>query len=117
MIDEPLKEGQVRQVDFEYEEDPTMSKERPAVVALLREENDDVLLVKITSHGPRKESPGEVVIKDWKEAGLKHKSTARCSKTMIAKAKDIEGSELRGSLSEPDFEAVKLGLVIAQKLR
>ena len=110
MIDSKLATGQVRRVDFHYEDKPETSKERPAVVVVIKHDDKHVLLAKITTHGPRKEFKGEISLEDWEEAGLDHKSTVRCSKSIYAEASKVSSAPLIGFLSPRDLKEVEQGL-------
>ena len=110
MTDSKLSTGQVRRVGFRYEDKPEVSKARPAVVVVLRNDDGHVLLAKITSHGPRKEFKGEIALQDWQAAGLDHQSTVRCSKSIYAEAAEVPAAPLLGFLSQRDLEEVEQGL-------
>ena len=83
---------------FRYEDQPEKSKERPVVIGAVDKETDEVLLlaVKVTSHAPRPDCPGEVVLEDWQEAGLEKPSVARCSKHMVVPSKFSATNESTG---------------------
>lgn len=103
--------GQVRSVDFKYEEDPSKSKRRPAVVIVRYSSSANrVALIKVTSHGPRPECNGEVTLEDWAVAGLSHKSTARCSKVAWAYPEEVVKEPLLGVLSDADLNKVYEGM-------
>lgn len=94
--------GDVWKLDFAYEEDPSISKKRPVVVAVVQESADRAVVVKVTGHGPRREFPGEIRLADWKEAGLSKPSTVRCSKSLSVGLESFDGAQYYGSLSTGD---------------
>lgn len=67
--------------DFPYEEDNTITKQRPVII--LSVEPLRVLSVKVTSQNARTEDKYDIPIVNWKYAGLKKPSVARVSKTMF----------------------------------
>ena len=92
----------VWKLEFEYEDQPGITKSRPVVVGALDDERAVVLAVKVTGHGPRPEFPGEVRLEDWRQAGLDKPSVARCSKTLIVPMQAFEGKVRYGTLSDGD---------------
>ena len=102
---------EVWRLEFEYEDQPGVSKARPVVVGAVDGERAVVLAVKVTGHGPRPEFPGEVRLEDWREAGLEKPSVARCSKTLVVPTAAFEGLRRYGRLSDRD------SLAVAQALR
>lgn len=98
-------------LDFEFEDQPGVSKKRPVIIANIVDDSIEVyiLSVKVTSHPPRPKYNGEVVLLDWKEAGLKKPSTARCSKT--AKVPKSYFKIKLGKLSDRDAKAVEAALI------
>lgn len=95
---------------FEYEDIPGVFKERPVIVGAFDEERALVLVVKVTGHGARPGFPGEVPIIEWKQAGLKKPSTARCSKSLLVPVEAFSGLTRYGQLSQRDSEAIELAL-------
>lgn len=95
-------------MSFQYEDQPGKSKERPVVVAAVSKKAAEVLLlaVKVTSHAPRAEFPGEVVLLDWQQAGLEKPSVARCSKHLVVPIEVLHGQRKYGQLSSRDCLAV-----------
>ena len=90
---------EVWRMAFRYEDQPEISKERPVIIGAVNKETDEVLLlaVKVTSHAPRPDCPGEVVLEDWQEAGLEKPSVARCSKHMVVPSKFSATNESTGN--------------------
>lgn len=103
-------QGDVWRIDFVYEDDPSLSKKRPVVVAIIEEGQSSAIVVKITGHGPRPEFPGEVRIGDWADAGLSKPSTVRCSKSLVIDLAVFTDAEYYGHLSQEDEIAVANGL-------
>ena len=98
--------GQLRRYPFHYDDNPSKRKERPAVVALVCKDEGFAMLVKVTSHAPRENFPGELRLLDWEQEGLDHESTARCSKTRNAAIAEVASTPLIGYLSKRDLETV-----------
>lgn len=96
------KPGDVWKLDFAYEEDPSISKKRPVVVAVVEESAGRAVVVKVTGHGPRKEFPGEIRLADWEYAGLSKPSTVRCSKSLSVGLESFNGAQYYGTLSAGD---------------
>lgn len=105
-----IRIGQIRHVPFKYEDNPAIAKPRPAIVIAVDPHKGRVTLVKVTSHGPRKECHGEVTLLNWAADGLDHKSTARCSKQIELDTSTVAGSPLVGTLAEADLKAVRFAL-------
>ena len=61
---------EVWHIAFEYEDQPGVTKERPVTIGANDEEFALVLVMKVTSHAPRPNYPGEAPLEDWKDAGL-----------------------------------------------
>lgn len=101
---------EVWRLEFVYEDQPKVSKVRPAIVAVVDHDKDTALVAKVTGHGPRPEFPGEVRIVDWKQAGLTKPSTARCLKTMTVPLAAFDNASRYGPLSEEDARAVEQAL-------
>lgn len=101
---------EVWRIPFEFEEDPSRSKMRPAVVAEAREDEGVAVLLKVTGHGPRPEFPGEVRLDGWAEAGLPRPSTVRCSKRMQLPFDAFENAARYGKLTPEDARRVQRGI-------
>lgn len=104
---------EVWRMDFKFDDDPSRSKERPVLIA---SKNDDALNVvllslKVTSHAPRTDAPGEVPLLDWREAGLSKPSTVRCTKFLWVPAAVFQKFFRYGRLSRRDEESVKNALI------
>lgn len=76
-----LNVGEVWFVEFPYEEDPTIIKNRPVIV--IDQQTLGVLSVKVTKHAVRDDDPYDTPILHWQEANLRLASTARISKVML----------------------------------
>ena len=103
---------EVWRVAFFFEDKPNQYKYRPVVI-LDRDEKTGELLIaaaKVTSHAPRPDSPGEVVLQYWSEAGLAKPSVVRCSKVAAFRITDFEGCRKYGELSKADQTSVKRAL-------
>lgn len=61
-------------------EDTNQVKIRPVVIVKTIKGEQIVLALKVTSHPPREEYPGEYVLTEWRYAGLDRESTVRVSK-------------------------------------
>lgn len=94
--------GDVWRLEFAFEEDPSISKMRPVVVAVVEESSCRAVVVKVTGHGPRREYPGEIRLKDWGRAGLAKPSTVRCSKSLSVELAVFESAQYYGHLSNDD---------------
>lgn len=101
---------EVWRIPFAFEEDPSLVKERPVVIAGVSQEKAVAIALKVTGHGPRPEYPGEVRIADWREAGLTKPSTVRCSKRLAYPLQGFERATFYGRLSATDAAAVKAAL-------
>lgn len=108
MTNEP-RTWEVWQLAFAYEDDPEKSKLRPVIIAAKSDAEVEVLVlsVKVTSHAPRADFPGEIPILDWEEAGLSKPSTARCSKHLLVPLSAFRGAHRYGRLSKRDESAVR----------
>ena len=102
--------GEIRKVVFGYEDDPTKSKARPAVVAVVKARSHSAIVVKVTGHGPRPEYPGEVRLQDWAVEGLIKPSTVRCSKLAEIEISVLAECEKYGDLSARDWKLVSEAL-------
>ena len=98
--------GQLRRFPYEFEDKPSKSKFRPVIVALVCKDEGFAMLVKVTSHAPRENFPGELRLLDWEQEGLDHESTVRCSKTRNAAIAEVASTPLIGYLSKRDLETV-----------
>lgn len=72
--------GEVWFVEFPLEENEQEFLNRPVVVLQDKDEDFEVLSVKITKHAPRDEWDFPIV--NWQQASLRLQSTARISKAM-----------------------------------
>lgn len=75
-----LNEWEVWYAKVKFDDDWTQIKERPVLV--ISKELYYVLSLKITSHSPRANFPGEYSLVKWQEAGLHKQSTVRTSKKL-----------------------------------
>jgi mRNA interferase MazF len=71
--------GEVWEVDFPFEDDPTQSKRRPCII--MNVDIVEALSIKVTRHQSRDDY--DVPIFKWKEANLLEPSYARVSKIMV----------------------------------
>ena len=104
--------GEIWRMAFAYEDNPALLKIRPVVIADIDVKNGRVcvMAVQVTSHAPRPNYPGEVVIQDWKSAGLVKPSVARCSKRAAVTMESFRNSRKYGKLSFRDAAAVDRAL-------
>ena len=56
--------GDVWRLEFVFEDDPSVSKRRPVVVAVVEDLAGRAVAVKVAGRGPRKEFPGGVRLAD-----------------------------------------------------
>ena len=96
------KIGQIWYAKFPLEEDSSSFIERPVIIADIKLPN--LAVVKITKHAPRSNDPYDVLIKRYKEAGLKYPSTARISKDVIINENQIDNK--KGELHLIDYKNV-----------
>lgn len=115
---------EVWRLPFEFDDKPGVFKNRPVIVGAIEEDMVNVFIVsvKVTSHPPRSDCPGEVALLDWKEAGLTKPSTARCSHVARLPRRLFEGCRRYGKLSGRDASAVdaallELGMLSVSKAR
>ena len=103
---------EVWRLPFEFDDKPGVFKNRPVIVANIDDSSVAVfvLSVKVTSHPPRPEFLGEVLLLDWKEAGLPKPSTARCSQVARFPKSFFLGRTKYGRLSARDALAVDAAL-------
>lgn len=66
----------------EFEDQPGVKKTRPVLV-IPNSATPLVLTLKMTTHPPRLNYPGEYEIIDYQKAGLKKKTVIRCSKAIL----------------------------------
>ncbi|KAA8826934.1 hypothetical protein [Bifidobacterium myosotis] len=53
------------------------SRSRPVVIVAITDEGFDFAAAKLTSHSARATDPGDVPLRDWRQAGLSRPTTAR----------------------------------------
>ena len=80
ICDKSPKRGEVWFVEFPIEDDNSRFTNRPVIVLADKDEEFEVLSVKVTKHDQRDEWDYPILY--WSEAGLRLKSTARISKAM-----------------------------------
>lgn len=73
-----MKRWDIYWAEVPFEDDPTQTKLRPAIIA--RDKIETALVIRVTSRGARDCDPYDYEIQDWKAAGLKEPSTVRISK-------------------------------------
>ncbi|HVS83620.1 MAG TPA: type II toxin-antitoxin system PemK/MazF family toxin [Pyrinomonadaceae bacterium] len=98
--------GDVVLVPFPFT-DQTATKKRPAVVVSsdgYNKARPDVILMAVTGHLSDYPRIGEVVVSDWKGAGLLKASTIKPILTTVEKALIIRAL---GQLKQPDLVALK----------
>lgn len=66
-------------VRFTFLDKPSVTKIRPAIALETSAPGQALAMVKVTSHAPRPAVLGELVLSDWKQAGLLKPSCVRCS--------------------------------------
>ena len=74
-----MKRWDIYWADVPYEEDPSISKKRPVIIA---KDNSPiyVLTFKVTSKEAREYDPGDYPLIYWKESGLREPSVVRIRK-------------------------------------
>lgn len=95
------KQWELWYANFPFE-DKNISKDRPIIV--LSVQPLCVLSIKVTSHEVREADKYDVPITHWQEAGLKHESVARISKTV-----SLDNSKFRrkiGELHKDDIDII-----------
>lgn len=95
------KQWELWYANFPFE-DKNISKDRPVII--LSVQPLCVLSIKVISHEVRKADKYDVPITHWQEAGLKHESVARISKTV-----SLDNSKFRrkiGELHKDDIDVV-----------
>jgi len=99
---------EVCRIAFRYEDNPTVVKERPVIIADIDRASSSALVmaIKVTSHAIRPGVPGEVQLQDWLAEGLTKPSVARCTKRAILQLSDFQNNYCYGRLSERDKAAV-----------
>lgn len=107
---------EVWSLEFKFEDNPQIAKMRPVIVAAKEQEQAEVIVlsIKVTSHPPRTEFPGEIPLLDWGQAGLSKPSTARCSKHLLVPIQSFEGMHRYGRLSKRDEETVRDALLMLE---
>ena len=86
------KQWELWYANFPFE-DKNISKDRPVII--LSVQPLCVLSIKVTSHEVREADKYDVPITHWQEAGLKHESVARISKTV-----SLDNSKFRRKIGE-----------------
>ena len=94
--------GEIWYARFPLEEDSSKFIERPIIIADVSLPN--LAVIKITKHDPRESDPYDVPIIRYKEAGLKHPSTARISKAIIIDVSQVDNK--KGALHSLDYENI-----------
>ena len=96
---EDLSRGDVVDAYVFYEDEPSKGKVRPVLV--ISPEEVFALALKMTSHPPRQNFPGEYQIIRWAQAGLPKPTTVRISKLLKIQYENI--IKVRGRLAETDM--------------
>ena len=95
------KRGDVVLVPFPYAQDFKLTKKRPAlVVSSPKKKNQEITVAMITSV----EKPGDVLLKDWKDAKLLYASYVRAKVVTIDPALILRRI---GQVTSADLQAVK----------
>lgn len=92
--------------------DQTGSKQRPAVVIsskAYQEAKPDIILMAVTSQVKTQKSLGEVIIEEWKTAGLLKPSAIK--PVIFTTEKKLIRKKL-GQLKETDIKRLKQGLTV-----
>ena len=97
--EETLSIGDVVDAYVYFEDDPVNGKVCPVLV--ISPEEAYVLSLKMTSHAPRQNFPGEYQIVHWAQAGLRKPTTVRISKLLKIRYEDV--LKVRGRLDERDM--------------
>lgn len=79
--------GDVCFAHFPLEEDHTKYIDRPVIIVVA--ETPEIVVIKVTTTSPRKNDLYDVPIQYFREAGLKHPSTARVSKVITVNESQI----------------------------
>lgn len=97
---------------FAFEDQPEKTKLRPVIIAAKSATEAEILVlsIKVTTHPPRANFPGEIPILDWQEAGLSKPSTARCSKHLLVPISAFHGAHRYGRLSSRDEATIRNAL-------
>ena len=98
------KQWELWYANFPFE-DKNISKDRPVII--LSVQPLCVLSIKVTSHEVREADKYDVPITHWQEAGLKHESVARISKTV-----SLDNSKFRRKL----VNYIKMILILFLKI-
>ncbi|AKL77795.1 PemK-like protein [Bacillus velezensis] len=75
---------------------------RPCII--VTEENDEYLVIKVTTTDPRPYDPYDTPIEYWGQCGLKRKSTARASKLIMLAEDQIDN--YKGRLAPSDEQRI-----------
>ena len=94
--------GEIWYAKFPLEEDSSRYIERPVIIADIS--LPYLVIIKITKHDPRQNDPYDVPIIRYREAGLKHPSTARISKAVIINESQIDNR--KGELHSLDYKKI-----------
>ena len=101
----PVKKIQPQEVwfaEFPFEEDDSITKERPVIVLSVDDKACAVLSMKVTSAKPYSEF--EINLYDWAEIPLHHESTADASDVRLILKSDFRRKI--GRLSDDDWDNV-----------
>ncbi|MBT1166418.1 hypothetical protein [Bifidobacterium simiarum] len=93
----------VYRMPVRFEEDKTRSRNHYVTCIVVDVDGDGGVAVKLTSN-PKWDGIGDIQLRDWKQAGLTHATTARCAQLVRFKREDLQG--YTGTLSRED--AVRL---------
>jgi mRNA interferase MazF len=102
------KLGEIYWVDMQYEDDPTSSEYRPVAIIGEDEENLLVLVIELTSQGPK--SPYgfyqtlRVPIIHWKSAGLDNFSYGKVNRASVIESSALRSQDYIGELDPSDLD-------------
>jgi hypothetical protein len=105
-----VRPGEVRLVWFPFSHsEPQSYKKRPVLVLSVAGHVPDraILIAMITSNGRRvrQPGPGDIVVADWRAAGLRSPSVVRTRRIWTAEDRDFTGQCL-GTIGPATFDAV-----------
>lgn len=83
-----MKIGDIYRLNYPFDENPSITKERPAMILVIGKSKKDFHALKITS-AQRKGYKYDVAISDWQQAGLSKPSYVRCDKIQSFVEQDI----------------------------
>ncbi|MCT6511971.1 type II toxin-antitoxin system PemK/MazF family toxin [Bacillus subtilis] len=95
--------GEVWYATLPKEENPNdLMPNRPCII--VTQENDEYLVIKVTTTNPRPNDPYDTPIEYWGHCGLKRPSTARASKLIMLPEDQIDN--YKGRLAPSDEQKI-----------